>query len=246
MTSTPPKLHRCARIPACDTFEPIPRGRGYLRHALFVAVLSLATATTAHAELKWESREQTVALKPTDTVGNVRFAFTNVGTKTVTITDVHPGCGCTVPTLSRNTYAPGENGELKATFHPGSREGTVHMPITVQTDDSGEPTTLILTAQIDTVLEFDTHFVSWKGTEPRTPKVMHLTLAKDLVAQLTSVQSSSPQFTTTFRPIGETGREYEIAVTPPSDVNTYTAITVRTLLGTEKTERNFTVVARTF
>ena len=56
----------------------------------------------------------------------------------VTITDVHPGCGCTVPALAKHLYDPGEHGVLTVDFHPGSREGTVRMPITVQTDDNGE------------------------------------------------------------------------------------------------------------
>jgi hypothetical protein len=246
MTSTPPKLGRGAAIRVCNTGAPKHRARVCPTLALIAAVLSLAAVPASRAELKWESREQAVTLRPTDTVANVCYVFTNAGDKAVTITEVHPGCGCTVPSLAKNTYAPGERGELKAAFHPGSREGTVSMPITVSTDDSADPTTLILIAQIETVLHFDTHFVSWKGTEPRTPKFMRMTVAKDLTALLSSVQCSSPQFTATFRPIGDTGREYEITVTPPADVNTYTAITVRTLLGTEKTERNFTVVARTF
>ncbi|MBK8475106.1 MAG: DUF1573 domain-containing protein [Opitutaceae bacterium] len=175
----------------------------------------------------------------------MRFAFTNAGAKPVTITNVHPGCGCTVPALAKNVYDPGEHGELKVDFHPGSREGTVRLPITVQTDDAGETATLTVVAHIETIITFDTRFVFWKGNEPRTPKLMHLTFAQSLTAELADVQCSSPEFSATFRPVGGSGRDYEITVTPPATLHTYTAITLRTLLGTEKNERLFTVVART-
>lgn len=215
------------------------------RLAPLALLLALAAPFPATAALQWHSTEQSVTLRATETTGTVRFAFTNAGAKTVTITDVHPGCGCTVPALPKTVYGPGEHGELTVDFHPGSREGTVRLPITVQTDDNGETATLTLVAQIETIVSFDTRFVFWKGNEPRTPKLMRLTFAPSLTAALASVQCSSPEFSATFRAIGDSGREYEITVTPPADVQTYTAITLRTLLGAEKNERLFTVVART-
>ncbi len=215
------------------------------RLAPLALLLALAAPVPATAALHWESKEQSIALRATESTGTVRFAFTNAGAKPVTITDVHPGCGCTVPALAKNVYEPGEHGVLTVDFHPGSREGTVRMPITVQTDDDGETATLTLVAQIETIVSFDTRFVFWKGNEPRTPKLMRLTFAQSLTAALAGVQCSSPEFSATFRPVGDSGREYEITVTPPAEIQTYTAITLRTLLGTEKNERLFTVVART-
>lgn len=208
-------------------------------------LLALAAPVPAAAALQWENKEQSISLRATEAAGTVRFAFTNAGAKPVTITAVHPGCGCTVPALAKHLYDPGEHGVLTVDFHPGSREGTVRMPITVQTDDNGEPATLTLVAQIETIVSFDTRFLFWKGDEPRSPKLMHLTFAPSLTAQLAGVQCGSPEFSATFRPVGDSGREYEITVTPPAEVQTYTAITLRTLLGTEKNERLFTVVART-
>lgn len=222
------------------------QGPGGWRTAAFGAVLlALAAALPVSAKLQWEAKQHTVTLHATDKVAAVRFAFINAGTEPVTITEVRPSCGCTVPQLAKNTYAPGERGELEVSFHPGNREGTVSMPLILRTDDAGESATLTLVAHIETIVAFDTRFVFWKGEEPRTPKAIRLTFAKDLIAELTGVESSSHHFATTFHPVGTTGREYEITVTPPADVLTYTAISVHTLIGAEKTERTFTVVART-
>ena len=215
----------------------------FLRRAAAVALLALAA--NGRAELQWETKEQPLVLRATESAGAVRFAFVNSGAKPVTITDVHPGCGCTVPSLEKYTYDPGERGELKVVFHPGNREGTVHMPVTVQTDATADTVTLTLVAQIKTIVAFDTRFVFWKNGEARTPKVMRLTFAEDLATELADVKCDKPQFTASFRPVDGSAHEYEITVTPPANVQDYTAITVRTLIGAEKSERNFTVVART-
>ena len=222
------------------------RRLGGLLRARLAVLLVLASTVAAHAELRWDNSQQTIALRTTDAVGTACFAFTNTGANPVTITDVHAGCGCTVPMLAKNTYAPGERGELRVDFHPGGREGLQQIPISVQTDDAAETAALLLVVRIETVVAFDTKYLFWKGAEPRTPKVMRLTFAKDLPAELAGVQCANPQFAAVFRSIGDTGLEYEIVVTPPADVRNYTAITVKILIGAEKAARNFTVVARTF
>ena len=44
------------------------------------------------------------------------YGFTNTSDKPVRLTDVQPSCGCTVPTLEKDTYNPGETGKITATF----------------------------------------------------------------------------------------------------------------------------------
>ena len=239
MPRVSPEVRRGAGLRARE----IPRrNRGGLNHAL--VILLLGASLPAFAELKWDSFETVIKVRATDSVGHASFGFVNTGDKPITIADVHPGCGCTVPALAKNTYEPGERGEIRLEFHPGSREGLNRIPITVTTDD-GATATLQFLADIETLLTFDTRFVFWKGSEARTPKHMRLTFAAGQGAVLAEVKTGNPQFTATFKPVGTTGREFDIEVTPPAEALNYTAISIRALIGTEKAERNFTVVART-
>lgn len=57
------------------------------------------------------------------------FNFTNVSDRDITIA-VAASCGCTVPTLEKTTYKPGENGKVTARFDPHSRQGNQSKTLT--------------------------------------------------------------------------------------------------------------------
>ncbi len=67
------------------------------------------------------------------------FEFTNVGKGDLVIREARGSCGCTVPTLAKKTYAPGESGTLQVYFNPAHRRGTQNQTITVQTNDPKQP-----------------------------------------------------------------------------------------------------------
>ena len=48
------------------------------------------------------------------------FKFKNTGDALLKISKVHAPCGCTVPTLTRKEFAPGESGTLTVIFRAGS------------------------------------------------------------------------------------------------------------------------------
>ena len=208
------------------------------------AALVLAAALPATAALKWDSLEATVRVRAEDTAANTSFGFVNAGDKPITITDIHAGCGCTIPSLDKNTYAPGERGELHILFEPRNREGIYRTSIAVATDDTATAT-LQFVADIEPLVTFDTRFVFWRPGEARTPKHMRLTFAEGHPANLAELTSSDPRFTVSFSPVGESGREFDIKVVPPAEVINYTVITIRALIGDAKAERVFNVVART-
>lgn len=47
-----------------------------------------------------------------------RFTFTNTGGRALVIEEVKASCGCTVPTLEKRRYEPGEAGEIVVEFEP--------------------------------------------------------------------------------------------------------------------------------
>ena len=67
------------------------------------------------------------------------FAFKNVGDALLKILNVHPDCGCTVFTLEKKEYAPGESGTLKIKYHSVPRGGSVARRIVVSSNDPVEP-----------------------------------------------------------------------------------------------------------
>lgn len=72
---------------------------------------------------------------------NVRttFGFTNNGPGTLNILDIRTTCGCTVPELAKNEYAPGESGEITVVFNPNNRRGHQDRYVTVMTNDPASP-----------------------------------------------------------------------------------------------------------
>ena len=211
---------------------------------LRLAVLALAAALPAAAALKWDSLEAAVQVRAEETAANTSFKFVNAGDRPITITDIHAGCGCTIPSLAKNTYAPGERGELRILFEPRNREGLYRTSIAVATDDAAT-STLQFVADIEPLVSFDTRFVFWKPGEARTPKHMRLTFAEGHPASIAELTSSDTRFAVSFTPVGESGREFDIEVVPPAEVINYTVITIRALIGDAKAERVFNVVART-
>jgi hypothetical protein len=218
-------------------------------HSVFSArcaltALALAVALPATAALKWESMEASVKVRAEQTVAHTSYGFVNAGDKPVTITNIYAGCSCTSPRLAKNTYAPGERGEIQIVFDPRNREGLYRASITVTSDDS-VTTTLQFAADIESLVSFDTRFVYWKPGEPRTPKHMRLTFAEGHPANLAELTSSDHLFTVSFKPVGDSRREFDIEVVPPAEAINYTVITIRALVGVDQAERSFNVVART-
>lgn len=61
------------------------------------------------------------------------FAFRNVSGQPIVIEDVKASCGCTTPTLSKNTFQPGESDVLKAKWDPKG-SGRQSKTLTVRSD----------------------------------------------------------------------------------------------------------------
>lgn len=59
------------------------------------------------------------------------FRFTNEGKSTLIISNVHAGCGCTVPKFSKDPIAPGGQGEIEVTFDSSGRSGMQSKNVTV-------------------------------------------------------------------------------------------------------------------
>ncbi len=181
--------------------------------ALLSAVF-LGALSTAQAQLTWEKTEIELHPKPGDAEAVAQFKYENKTDKPINIKNVRSSCGCTVASLKKNDVAPGEKGEVTATFKIGNRTGVQQKTVTVETDDSAQPVmNLLLKAVIPDVLQIQPAFVFWENGEDPKPKKITVTAGKDVTVTKLDVSSSSPEFTTKVDKGSKPG-EFVITVTP--------------------------------
>lgn len=180
----------------------------------FSAVAALALSGSAHAQLTWDKTEIELRPKPGDENAVATFKYTNKGDKPIRITNVKSSCGCTVPALKKNEVAPGESGEITATFNIGNRTGTQVKTVRVDTDDPTQPTAnLVLKAVIPELVQVQPAFVWWSTGDPVKPKTITVRAGKDVPITTIDVNSSSPDFTTKVEK-GAAAGEFLIHVQP--------------------------------
>ena len=69
----------------------------------------------------------------------VVFRFKNTGDKPLVIERVQPSCGCTVADQSKEPVAPGNEGQVKATFNSQGHNGINHKTLFVYANAKGNP-----------------------------------------------------------------------------------------------------------
>lgn len=185
-----------------------------MRRFVFLSFLAAAFGPFASAGLEWKNKiaELTPALFQLDTVAT--FPFTNTGTKPVTIVSATASCGCTVPALEKKTYAPGESGELKATYHIGEKTGSQHSTITVQTDPAGEGfVRLELSLQIPEPVAINPRVLSWNAGEAPEPKRIAVKIHPDTGWKAVEIATADTGWKYELKP-GEAPGEYFVEIAP--------------------------------
>jgi hypothetical protein len=181
---------------------------------LFSGALCLLIAASAPAALVFEKTE--LDLKPEKGASKIDavFKYENKGDTPVHIKAVKPSCGCTTAALPKNEVAPGEKGEITATFNIGDRTGLQVKTVTVETDDPKSPqTVLTFKANIDQILDLQPIFVFWQANEAPQPKTITAKASKGTTIKKVDVISSSGDFTAKVEP-GSAAGEFKIQVQP--------------------------------
>lgn len=70
-------------------------------------------------------------VREVDGVVKLRYEFTNISDKSVTLLDIHTQCGCLKPVYNRRPIAPGGKGVIDVTFDPKNRLGDFSIGLTV-------------------------------------------------------------------------------------------------------------------
>ncbi len=71
------------------------------------------------------------------------FEFVNTGNAPLYLTNVKASCGCTTPEWSKEPIQPGGKGYVKAAYNPANRPGKFNKSITVTTNETTQPTSVL-------------------------------------------------------------------------------------------------------
>ncbi len=186
-------------------------------------VLIFGFLATARAELKWQETEVELHPKASDATAVAQYHYENVGDKPVHIASVKTSCGCTVATLKSNDVAPGDKGEITATFNIAGHTGLQHKMITVLTDDTAKPSTVLtLTANVPKLVDVEPIFVFWNSNEKLKPKTITVTASDDSKITDFTASSSSPQISAEIKP-GKKPHQWIVRVTPKAGGDPFAA-----------------------
>jgi uncharacterized protein DUF1573 len=178
-----------------------------------ILLLLLGSVTPIFAQLKWEQPQQKFSVKPGDKAVTAKYRFINESTSPVTIVDVRPSCGCTMATLAKKTYAPGESGEIDATMKFAGHTGHQEKWIYVTTNVAGkEPMLLTLAVDIPPAVTIEPEFVMWRLGDPATPKTIRIVVPDGFPAKIVAVQTDNPAIQVQLQP--QAGNQWEVNVTP--------------------------------
>jgi len=184
-----------------------------MKTLIFALTLSIVASLTARAELKWDQTTIELHPAPNDKQAIGHFKYQNSGKTPVHFKSVHASCGCTTAQSQKEVVAPGDKGEITATFNIGDRTGTQVKTVTVETDEAAnQKTVLTLKADIPQQLEITPNFVFWKqGDKPET-KTINVKVGKDFTVKHIKVTSSTPDFETKVEDAGK--GQFKIDVKP--------------------------------
>ena len=130
--------------------------------AILLLVCFLFLGIASHAQLKWDTQKADLTPRPTDASVDAKFGFVNAGDSAVTIESVQSSCGCTIPTLAKKTYAPGDRGEILARFTIGDRRGIPSKTVRVAIQGEQEPVVLTLVVNIPEPARITSAMLVWE------------------------------------------------------------------------------------
>lgn len=127
----------------------------------------VACASGLHASLDFAETTLRFTADSTQGALTAHFGFTNRADRTITITKVDSSCGCTAVVPDKDVIAPGESGEIAATFTFGSRSGHQTKVIYVSTDEGRAARyQLNLEVEIRKVLTIEPKLLRWNSQAP--------------------------------------------------------------------------------
>lgn len=192
-------------------------GRSFGFRILSVAVVFFPQL--CFAGLTWETQQVNLTVKSAEKTATAVFRFTNSGTTPVTITSAKADCGCTTAELAKQTYAPGEKGEIKAVFVFENRVGLQQKMIEVITDEpAGKPAQLFMVTNILEPMTCTPRLLLWNVGGDSAEKAA--VISPNDANRITSIEikAASSSEASARLEVVEAGKKYRVVVTPSSTV----------------------------
>jgi len=181
--------------------------------ALFFAfVFALAPAVRA---LDWDRTEIEQRADFGQPLPPYVFTCANSGTTDVTITELHPSCGCLTPVLEKNTLKPGESLKLTIGFNRTGYIGETIRDITIMTDEApgGKAYPLRLVADLPDALTLAPRLVFWKKGERAKAKSIDVKVNLPRDIAITGATSNNTDMTVKLVTL-KAGQHYRLDITP--------------------------------
>src|SRR5438477_2774528 len=148
------------------------------------------------------------------------FVFTNIGTATLEIKDVRPGCGCTTAGTWDKSVEPGKTGSIPLQFNSANFGGAVTKSATVSCNDPSQ-TNVILQIKgtvwkpIDVTPTMAVFNVS-SEVQTNETKIVKIVNNLDEPITLSDLQCTNKSFQAELKTVKE-GKEFELHITaiPP-------------------------------
>lgn len=91
------------------------------------------------------------------------FPFENTGSGSLEILNIKGTCGCTIPELTKKTYAPGETGTIKVSYNPKSKTGNQHTRVNINTNDTANPLQVVhIRVHVDPLVIMEPKSISFR------------------------------------------------------------------------------------
>lgn len=115
---------------ACNLSETSPKSTGGASDSAMRAAMN---DTANYTTIEWLDSTHTVFSENIVEGQQVQlnWRFKNTGDKPLIVEDVHGTCGCTVGEKPTKPIAPGETGEIKATFNSDGQSATFEKKVSV-------------------------------------------------------------------------------------------------------------------
>jgi hypothetical protein len=96
---------------------------------------SVMEDSTKFTTIQWQDSVIDFGTRKMGDIVNIIFVCTNTGDRPLYLSEVRPGCGCTLVDYTKQPIKPGEQGKIEAKFDTNkSRPGTVHKNVYVHTN----------------------------------------------------------------------------------------------------------------
>lgn len=112
------------------------------------APTAVAVENVAPSKISWQKDNHDFGTLEKGKPASYEFTFTNTTNETILITNVRPSCGCTAANYTKTPIKPGEKGFVTATYNAAS-PGSFTKTITVTTNDSTVPKSLVIKGKVD-------------------------------------------------------------------------------------------------